>query len=390
VDQAMPSTNQKFFSQLCALSVVLAAGGQACLAENSQSKDTGKSQEHGFSKLGKEAGDFTPLKSALPTVVPKVETQIERSSQVKGETQPEEQVQPDAKTQTSSVTSGATAANDSAEEEEVKKAASLANQAADHYAAAAAYFSRGEFSLAETELKSTIMCAPNTQAAHRDYIFVAIMRGQLKRALAEFMVLVGLGSQIPYDDSQKDKQLLAAFKAHYEKGIELGRKDKWKEAVDEFHWALFYQPKSAKAMRSLAFASASAGDFAAAERSYAESFAIDPKDAYSHADMAFMLAKSGREKGAVEQMEAAVKLRPDVPALRVDLGWLVENRGDLSRAEEEFSQAVRLLPKQAALWAHLGRLRTKLGREQDAKSAYDRARALDPGLLEVLSQSAKE
>jgi len=259
----------------------------------------------------------------------------------------------------------------------------LINQASLHYEAGVGYLSKWQLDLAECELRSSIMCVPDTQAAHRELMLVSLARFDFYHAAAEAFILSNLGKQMPYDQKQTDDQKLAAFKLHYERGIKLASQKKYKEAYPEYEWALFYQPDNGRVLRSLAFAQASDGDFAAAEANYSRSFAADPADPYGHADMAFLLADRGMQDSAIAQLEQAVKLEPDVTALRVDLGWLMESQGQIARAESEFDEAVRLSPKQASLWMHLGKLRVKTGKQAEAATALKQALALDPSLQEA-------
>ncbi len=254
----------------------------------------------------------------------------------------------------------------------------LHNEALDHYELSRVYLSRWNAEMAEVELQASIMCEPNIKVVHRDYCLVALMQGNPLKAIAEAMMVVGLGEPIPLDDQQKIKLKEKACKVHYVKGIAIAQEKKWQEAITEFQWALSYQPNNARVTRSMAFAYGSLGDFTRAEKEYAASFAMDPTDAFSHADLAFLLKQSGDTKRALEQLEAAVALQPKVAALRVDLAWLAESQGNLELASSEFEEAIKLAPKHAALYTHLGKLFARQGLPDKAIDAYKAALALDP------------
>ncbi len=254
----------------------------------------------------------------------------------------------------------------------------LHNEALDHYELSRVYLSHWNAEMAEIELQASIMCEPNIKVVHRDYALVALMQGRPMKALAEAMMVVGLGEPIPLDDLQKEKLKEKACKVHYVKGIATAQEKKWQEAITEFQWALSYQPNNARVTRSMAFAYGSLGNFERAEKEYAASFAMDPTDAFSHADLAFLLKQSGDTKRAIEQLEAAVKLQPNVAALRVDLAWLAESQGNLELASSEFEEAIKLAPRHAALYTHLGKLFARQGLPDKAIDAYKAALALDP------------
>lgn len=269
------------------------------------------------------------------------------------------------------------------EQEAANEKAMLQNEAVDHYEAARAYLHNLEFDLADIELRASIMCMPHIRASHRDYALVSLLRGHPGRALAEFMIVVGLGDAVPYSEEQREAIKNDGLKLHYRQGLALAAQSKWADSIVEFEWAKFYRPNAAKVTRSIAFAYASEGKFDLAEKQYAESFAIDPSDAYGHADFAFLLAAKGSAERAVEQLNEAVKLQPKVAALHVDLGWMAESKGDLAKAESEFKEAIKLAPRQATLWTHLGKLQARQGKAALAMQAYKEALAIDPQLLDA-------
>jgi len=259
----------------------------------------------------------------------------------------------------------------------------LENKAAEHYDAARVYISNWDFEMAEQELKASIMCIPKTMAAHRDYCFVALFRGNLGRSVAEFLQVVGLCEPVAYSDQQKNEIKDNGLKLHYRRGLALAGESKYDDALTEFEWARDYRPNAGKVTRSIAFVYASTGQFERAEKEYAQGFQVDPADAYGHADLAFLMAAKGSAERAVEQLSEAVKLQPKVAALHVDLGWMAESKGDLSKAEDEFQEAVKLSPKHASLWTHLGKLQARQGKAELAKQAYQQALALDPEQLDA-------
>lgn len=259
----------------------------------------------------------------------------------------------------------------------------LQNEAADHYDAAKAYLGQMELDLADVELRAAISCIPKTMAAHRDYGVVSLLKGHPARALAEFLMVIGIGEPIPYTATQKEAIENDGLKLHYRRGLALAAESKWKDALTELEWAKFYKPNSAKVIRSMAFAYASEGNFELAEKQYAQSFAMDPADAYSHADFAFLLAAKGSAERAIEQLSEAVKLQPKVAALHVDLGWMAESKGDLGEASRQFEEAIKLTPKQASLWTHLGKLQSRQGQSVQAVDSFERALALDAGQLDA-------
>lgn len=253
-----------------------------------------------------------------------------------------------------------------------------ANESLDHYELSKFYTSQWDYEMAEVELEAAIMYLPTLKIAHRDYAIVSLLRGHPLRALAELMMVVGLGDPIPFTNEEKAELKVKAAKLHYRKALAYGKKEQWANAVSELKWALGFSPKNAAIQRSLAFAYASSGDLDAAEKEYMNSFNTDPTDGFAHADFAFVLSDNGKDEHAMSELTEAVKLEPKAAALHVDLGWLAERRGDFETAKNEINKAIEFSPHHAVLWAHLGRLLERQGKSIEAQSAYMKALAIDP------------
>lgn len=261
--------------------------------------------------------------------------------------------------------------------------------AAEHYYLASYYIRHWKFKPAQIELEEAIRFYPNLKAAHRNLCVVSFMTTNPLRALAELMVVVGLGEPIPLT-AQEGKDLdVKAAKMHYELGLSHATARKWKDAATEFRWALVYKPDDAKFSRSLAFAYANLGNFAEAEKEYTSAFASDPSEGFAHADFAFLLSEKGQPKKAIQQMDKAVQLEPEAAALHVDLGWLAESAGDLAKAENEFAKAAEMCPSYPQLWMHLGRLQEAQGKNDKAFAAYQKALKLNPNEQEAKMKMRK-
>jgi len=247
------------------------------------------------------------------------------------------------------------------------------HEAVQHFEASKHYLKKWDTEMAELELRAAVMYMPSLKIAHRDYCLVAIMRGKPLRALAEFMMVIGLGEPVPFTEQQQQELRVENSQAHYKRGLESATKGKWDEAITELLWSRTYMPKDLAIHRSLAFAYASKGDFKMAEQYYQSTFQIDPNDAFAHADFANLLANKGHKEQAMAEMAKAVKADPDSTALHVDLGWLAESKGDFQKAEDEFRAALKRSPQYSALWYHLGQLLEKRGKTDEASAAYKTA-----------------
>ncbi|MBK7745626.1 MAG: tetratricopeptide repeat protein [Candidatus Obscuribacter sp.] len=357
---------------LLSLSSLLAASAEPQAVNSKVTPLPGKS--HGVTPL-------KPVDTAQSSDVA-VSSATADSQEQAVQTETQEQIEAQAD-QAPGAPPAAVEASEPAVENEQNAFAILQNKAAEHYDAAHVYITNWDFEMAEQELKASIMCVPKTMAAHRDYCFVALFRGNLGRSVAEFLQVVGLCEPVAYTEQQKNEIKDSGLKLHYRRGLALAGESKYDDALTEFEWARDYRPNAGKVTRSIAFVYASIGQFERAEKEYAQGFQVDPADAYGHADLAFLMAAKGSAERAVEQLSEAVKLQPKVAALHVDLGWMAESKGDLSKAENEFMEAVKLSPKHASLWTHLGKLQARQGKADEAKHAYEQALALDPEQMDA-------
>ncbi len=102
--------------------------------------------------------------------------------------------------------------------------------------------------------------------------------------------------------------------------------------------------------------------------------------------LAFLCMESGEYAGALGALDAAGRLDPADYAVLVNKGRAHYRMGSLPEAVEAYSDALRS-DKAAAdcqPWAEMGEICLKLDRLEEAELLFDRALAIDPGLLPVL------
>ncbi len=289
-----------------------------------------------------------------------------------------------------------------------------------HYKLAHHYLERADFDLAEAELKQAIIRKPDSRKAHRDYMVTSLTHLNIPQAIAEFMIVVGLGKAVPLSTEEQKQLDRDTAKLHYRKALKYEEQNRAYREIYEFRWANYYLPNNPTIMRSLAFALANVGNNDDAEKLYRDSFAISAEDkgsiddAYAHADFAYMLGKIGRQGFAIEEMKKAVAIDPKSPALRADLAWFLEAMGDIPGATYQIAKAIDLAPNyaignvqvptsshdffglkmltfhkeqtiysNAGLWAKLGTLLEKQKKFSQAITAYEKALQFDPQQADI-------
>lgn len=240
-----------------------------------------------------------------------------------------------------------------------------------------------DLDLAQVELDLAIMDYPDLKIAHRDLCLVSLMKFNVWRSIAEFMMTVGIGEAIPLTDDESVSLLEDGMVKHYKKGLVYARQQDWEKSVTELEFAAQLIPDDFAVQRSLAFAYANLGDFAKAEEHYKRTFALSPQDGSSRADLAYFLAQNGKMSEAQKELEEAVKTQPKAAAYHIDLSFMAESRGDLDTASKELAEAVKLNPNHADLWAHLGKVLERKGSKSEAIGAYIHAINLDPKMGEA-------
>ena len=93
----------------------------------------------------------------------------------------------------------------------------------------------------------------------------------------------------------------------------------------------------------------------------------------------------GRLDEALAAFQKASEMDPSLAEARYNIGVLLGQKGQLAEARSEFFQAIRLRPDFSRAYYNLGIVQTRLGENQAARQAFEKARDLDPALLDVPS-----
>lgn len=126
------------------------------------------------------------------------------------------------------------------------------------------------------------------------------------------------------------------------------------------------------------------GDYAAAERAYRRSIAIEPDAALVYANLSTALLRQDRGEEALQVLQQGLQVRPD-GILYSSLGNTLFNRGDYVGAAQAFESAVSSSKGNSNTylrWANLAdTLRWIPGREEASRQAYQQAVSLMKPLL---------
>jgi superkiller protein 3 len=140
--------------------------------------------------------------------------------------------------------------------------------------------------------------------------------------------------------------------AHYALGSVLKTKGNLSEAVTSFRRAVAIQPERPTAHYALSQSLQLTGDVAGARRELAESERL-------------------RRQGEVEH-EALVATTVGIEKMTA---------GDLAAALDQFSRAIAVFPDYAPAHYQMGLALRQLGRSDESRKSFDRARKLNPNLV---------
>ena len=123
------------------------------------------------------------------------------------------------------------------------------------------------------------------------------------------------------------------------------------------------------------------GQFDASIAALEELYAQDSGNIYVANNLASLLTAHGGTPESLERASTIAKrLRgSNIPAFQDTYGWIEYRQGNYETAVEYLSQAAAGLPSEPVVQAHLALAYAGLGREQDARSAFDTAVSLAGG-----------
>ena len=188
-------------------------------------------------------------------------------------------------------------------------------------------------------------------------------------------------------------------------------------AADDYRHALSLNGRDAVAHHNLAWLEHLLGDDAAAGRDSEAAVTFDPDTPVFHLSYGMLLEESGSQEAARRQYEAAIELTPSIvdspfftryrsrspeaadsvvkeaiaamearlaggndPILEARLGKLYLFVGNSPRVEQLLKDSSRQLPNLPLVWLNLGDLYEQRGDNEQARTSYERARAIDASL----------
>jgi predicted O-linked N-acetylglucosamine transferase (SPINDLY family) len=157
------------------------------------------------------------------------------------------------------------------------------------------------------------------------------------------------------------------------------------EAIPAFQAILKEDPRHVEAMRLLAIAYLSTGQFPTGLGMIERAIGVAPQRADLHHLKAEALAVTGQLDAAIQSLDRSVELNPAVPQVRALLATCLMQNKDLDGAEDEYAEALRLNPAFAEAATNLANVRTMTGRPQEGAAVISDAAAKSPTNVPLLT-----
>ena len=185
------------------------------------------------------------------------------------------------------------------------------------------------------------------------------------------------------------REATAAYPEHVLAYYLLGQaslaQQRWDEAAQALGKVTALYPGAGYAQRDLGAANQQLGRIEEAARAYEAALAIRPEDDESRSRMALMLVNAGQAARALPHLTALADRNSKLPDVYLALARVAYDKNDFAGAARAFEKAVALRDS-GRTWFNLGVVRVRLGSNQAALQAFERAAQYD----ETKEQAAKE
>lgn len=153
------------------------------------------------------------------------------------------------------------------------------------------------------------------------------------------------------------------------------RAEVWKSPVALFESAAAAYPRSARAHMELGSAYGAAGRTAEAEAALEEAMEIHPEYGAAAYNLGNLYARSGRYDDAVRTYDTALRHSPSLVQAWYNLGLVYGLQNRPQDAAQALGRAAEIAPNDPLSQQAFGDALLRIGRNEDAISAYDRALA---------------
>ena len=176
--------------------------------------------------------------------------------------------------------------------------------------------------------------------------------------------------------------------AHRLLGMILFERGEVDAALNEFTRAIELRPGYWLHHSTKGVAALRANRYGQAEAPFLRAIELQPDHADAYGYLGTVYLYSGRRDRAIEYYKRSIQASP-TPAAWSNLGAALSDGGQLEEALDAFRQAVALRPRDPLLHRNLGDVLARLGKRDEARSAYTEGARLARNILAVNARSAE-
>jgi tetratricopeptide (TPR) repeat protein len=160
----------------------------------------------------------------------------------------------------------------------------------------------------------------------------------------------------------------------------------WNAAATHYRGAIALQPDAVEGHYSLGLVLYKQREYDLSVRAFERALDLAPAHVSSHYYLALLELDRGNATRGGELLGRAATLAPNRSDVARDLGRARIDLGELDGAIESLRRAIGLTPDDASAWFLLGRALQQRGRQEEARSAFDRATKLNQQLRDRLQK----
>jgi len=186
------------------------------------------------------------------------------------------------------------------------------------------------------------------------------------------------------------------FVAHDNLGVELDRRGRADEALEQYRETLRIKPGDRNGEANYAQASFAKGERLYSARHAAEALAMfreglryRPRNAMAHSYVGLILTEQNQLGAAAAEFRRAIEIDPRLTRAHLGLGAAMARAGDAAGARRSFQDAVRSDPGNFEARFDLAVVDEATGRLREAQESYDAALGIKPDSIEAKEGRAR-
>ncbi len=179
----------------------------------------------------------------------------------------------------------------------------------------------------------------------------------------------------------------------YEKGLELQKAGKLKEALNLYTQCIGNDPKNYRALKAAGMAYYALGDYSKAAEALRMLLSYYPDDTTSAVYLAYCNLRLGKAEEAADALQLILVNQPRNVAAMIGVGWAQYLMGNRLLAIEQFKKALALQPGNKTLQTTVARMEDSVQqylKDKEAQRSYDIMSDLNNTIAEAHVIAARE